>query len=443
VTPSGFLLVVAPGVALELRQHRIQVTSRGWVRFLETGSSEAGDALLRLAGGVTEGELVGAMRHGGVPAIAGIHFCLQCLRDWGVLQYRVPLGRSFAQVRPSRRNFRLQGVLPDQRLLWVLSRFACLRRAEGGLVLESPVAPASVLFEDPDEAAGVIRFGAPRRIEPEAFPLINLLVETKFLQPADETEGAALRTWEFHDLLFHTQTSADDSARARGRTERFRGELQGPPAARPVADGEVVALPRPEAEALWASDPPLARVSDLRKSVRTSGIDPITLTQLTEFLWRVARLPRPLPGAGGLNELEFYAAVNSCDGLERGLYYYSGAMHELGRIGPSAAFESLLLAARAALGTNAQTPQVIIVVTARFARMAWSYETIAYRNILLDAGIALHALYLAATAMNLAPCAIGWNDPVLFSAAAGADPVEESSVALFALSSAAPVAESP
>jgi SagB-type dehydrogenase family enzyme len=143
-----------------------------------------------------------------------------------------------------------------------------------------------------------------------------------------------------------------------------------------------------------------------------------------------------------LNELEFYTAVNSCDGLERGLYYYSGAAHELLRTGPSAAFESLLLAARASLGTNVQTPQVIIVVAARFARMAWSYEAIAYRNVLLDAGIALQAMYLAATAMNLAPCAIGWNDPVLFSAAAGADPLEESSVALFALSSAAQAAES-
>jgi SagB-type dehydrogenase family enzyme len=195
----------------------------------------------------------------------------------------------------------------------------------------------------------------------------------------------------------------------------------------------VIALSRPETEALWASDPPLTRVSDLRKSVRTPGIDPITLTQLAVFLWRVGRLPT----AGGLNELEFYAAVNSCDGLERGLYYYSGAPHELRRIGPSAAFESLLLAVRASLGTNAQAPQVVIVVAARFARMAWSYEAIAYRNVLLDAGIALHAMYLAATAMNLAPCAIGWNDPVLFAAAAGCDPLEESSVALFALSSRA------
>jgi SagB-type dehydrogenase family enzyme len=412
------------------------------VRFLETGSFEATEALLRLAVGVTEGELVGEVRHGGISSIAGIHFCLQCLRDWGVLQYRVPLGRSFAQVRPSRRNFRLQGVLPDQRLLWVLSRFACLRRAEGGLVLESPLAPASLLFEDPDEAAGVIRFGVPCRIEPEAFPLINLLVETKFLEPANDAEGAALRTWEFHDLLFHTQTSADDSARPRGRTERFRGELPESAAARHVATGEAVALSKPDSEALWASDPPLARVSDLRKSVRTPGADPITLPQLALFLWRVARLPRPLPGAGGLNELEFYTAVNSCDGLERGLYYYSGAAHELLRTGPSAAFESLLLAARASLGTNVQTPQVIIVVAARFARMAWSYEAIAYRNVLLDAGIALQAMYLAATAMNLAPCAIGWNDPVLFAAAAGADPLEESSVALFALSSAAQAAES-
>lgn len=43
-------------------------------------------------------------------------------------------------------------------------------------------------------------------------------------------------------------------------------------------------------------------------------------------------------------------------------------------------------------------------------------------------------MYLVATAMGLAPCALGNGDPALFAAASGIDALEETSVAEFALS---------
>ena len=61
----------------------------------------------------------------------------------------------------------------------------------------------------------------------------------------------------------------------------------------------------------------------------------------------------------------------------------------------------------------------MIVVASRFPRMASRYASIAYRNTLLDAGIAIEAMYLNATAMRLAPCALGINLPDLFARITG------------------------
>jgi hypothetical protein len=50
-------------------------------------------------------------------------------------------------------------------------------------------------------------------------------------------------------------------------------------------------------------------------------------------------------------------------------------------------------------------------------------------------------MYLLATAIGLGACAIGWNAPDLFARAAGLNPLEESSVAMLVLNSAAGVSE--
>jgi SagB-type dehydrogenase family enzyme len=68
--------------------------------------------------------------------------------------------------------------------------------------------------------------------------------------------------------------------------------------------------------------------------------------------------------------------------------------------------EELLSAARVAAGTDAPPP-VLITMTARFRRLSWRYEGLAYRLVLLNAGTLMQNLYLVSTAMRLAPCAIG------------------------------------
>jgi SagB-type dehydrogenase family enzyme len=74
-----------------------------------------------------------------------------------------------------------------------------------------------------------------------------------------------------------------------------------------------------------------------------------------------------------------------------------------------------------------------LAITARFQRVSWKYESIAYATILKDVGVLYQTMYLVATAMSLGPCAIGAGDSDLFQLILGSDYYEESSVGEFML----------
>jgi SagB-type dehydrogenase family enzyme len=219
-------------------------------------------------------------------------------------------------------------------------------------------------------------------------------------------------------------------------------------------------LCRPELERLECDDPPLARVQAQRRSIREyDATRPLTDRQLGEFLYRVARVSgyreeevstphgpvrqefaaRPYPAGGGLYELELYAAIQVCAPLAPGLYYYDPVRHGLIRVQertPEVA--ALLRDAAESTGTPEDTLQVLLILTARFPRVAWKYESIAYALTLKHVGVLYQTMYLTATAMGLAPCAIGGGDADLFARSAGTDYYAETSVGEFLLGSLRP-----
>jgi SagB-type dehydrogenase family enzyme len=84
--------------------------------------------------------------------------------------------------------------------------------------------------------------------------------------------------------------------------------------------------------------------------------------------------------------------------------------------------------------------QALLLITARMHRIAWKYASLAYALVLKHVGVLYQSLYLAATAMGLAPCAIGGGDSDLFAAVSGIDYYEEPLVGEFALGRAPAVA---
>jgi SagB-type dehydrogenase family enzyme len=353
----------------------------------------------------------------------------------------------------------------------VLSRFAYLRRVGRTAALESPLSHARVLLNDPRSAALIAALVIPRTREAaasaaSALPgeagavLLRLLDGAGMLQAfasdGTEAEPASLRTWEFHDLLFHTRSREGRTDALHGGTCRVLPEA---PSLEEHGAASQIPLPRPDLACRERDDPPLALVLRQRRSMREFGPRPIAINQLAELLYRVARVTdrrelelttprgpvhvvsaaRPYPSGGALYELEFYAAVHSCDGLQRGLYGYNGEAHALHRLATRAPdLEDLLVGAARSAAIDSESLQVLIILTARFARIAWKYESIAYSLILKHVGVVYQTMYLVATSLGLAACALGCGDSDAFSRAAGTDYYRETSVGEFLLGSRGP-----
>lgn len=354
---------------------------------------------------------------------------------------------------------------------YVLSRFAYARIEGGEMVLESPLAKARIILHDWRATALVHRLARPQRCEELQSPsvsdeatreLLALLLAARLAAEATAAGGCAadespaLRSWEFHDLLFHTRSRGGRHDQPSGGTYRFLGALEPPPAVVSTPSEQPVDLYRPDLQRLTEEDAPFARVQEARRSIRAYGARPLTAHQLGEFLYRVGRvddygedeLPtprgpvrlasaaRPYPAGGGLYELDLYVLVNRCDGVGAGLYRYDPerhCLHPLAAAGDD--LEALLADASLSTMIAREQLQVLIVVAARFQRVAWKYASIAYSLIMKDVGVLYQTMYLVATAMGLAPCAVGCGNADLFARVASTDYYAETSVGEFLLGS--------
>jgi SagB-type dehydrogenase family enzyme len=196
---------------------------------------------------------------------------------------------------------------------------------------------------------------------------------------------------------------------------------------------------------LKQSDLPFTKVLEERKSLRAHGDTTLTANQLGEFLYRAARVReiiptehgelcnRPYPAGGAMYELEIYAVVNRCEGLRAGLYHYQPDDHRLSKVAERTQQVERLLEAARHTAVQEHQPQVLFIITARFQRVTWKYQSMAYALILKHVGVLYQTMYLVGTAMGLATCALGGGDSDLFAAATGLDYYAESSVGEFIL----------
>jgi len=432
-------------------------------------------ALQRLAPpGMPEAKLAESVLEGDGPdALARWYYALQHLAQRGNLLVSAHAGKDrLATLVPTAPSFVFAGGTTVPERPCVLSRFAYLHRGDGEMVLESPRSFARVLLHDDRASALVHALARPTSADElggrvlglpgaAAGQLLGLFAAAGMVREVDqggtdEDTDPALRSWEFHDLLFHSRSREGRHDHPVGGTYRLAGTLDPPPAVKPVAAAETIELYRPDLAKLAREDPPFAEVQERRRSIREYADEPMTDRQLGELLYRVARVKdlgewevttpagpvrmqstsRPYPAGGGLYELEFYAVVSACRGLTPGLYHYDPLGHRLGRLaGPNADTETLLASAGSAAGVERERVQVLLILAARFPRLAWKYESLAYALTLKHVGVVYQTLYLAATAMGLAPCAVGGGDSDCFARAAGLDYYAETAVGEFLLGS--------
>jgi oxazoline/thiazoline dehydrogenase len=365
---------------------------------------------------------------------------------------------TLAILRPTSSYFSLVPGTLHGRSTYRLSRFAYTRVVEEGMLLESPLAHCTIelgsalcvrlLFElRKSQTAEQIEnlFGAKDRTA--ILHVLQLLNAGGFLTDTNRVrvDDSVLRQWDFHDLLFHAASRVGRHNRRVGATYRFKGELPAPPPAKQYPSTVQVRLPIPNLEWLWRFDVPLTAAIEARRSVRRRGLFPISLTELGHFLFRVGRIrasydingmictSRPYPGGGACHELEIYPVVDRCEGLPRCVYHYDAGANALTPVAPFSAVAEKILddAAGACAGTC--RPEVLLVLAARFQRLSWKYESIAYATILKDVGVLYQTMYLVAVSMGLAPCALGCGDSDAFCRLIGANYLEETSVGEFML----------
>ncbi|WP_061300070.1 SagB/ThcOx family dehydrogenase [Herbidospora cretacea] len=332
-----------------------------------------------------------------------------------------------------------------------LSRFALVRQDEGELVVESPLARHKVvLSEKAMPLIAALSRGVRVGEAPEA--LCHLVAARVARADDAEDTDPALRTWEFHNLYFHSRSRLGRHDGPNGATYRFRGELPPEPALKPLPEGPITELYRPSLTEAAAGDPAFTTVLESRRSVRQYADAPITVRQLGELLYRAARVRgeikaptegapyessnRVYPGGGACYELELYLTVDRCEGLDQGVYYYDPYGHRLVTL-PARQEDARAMLALAGMSTGGTAkPDVLITMTSRFSRMSWKYTSLPYAATLKNVGVLYQTFYLVATAMGMAPCGLGNGDSDLAARTFGLDWAAESSVGEFLIGGA-------
>jgi SagB-type dehydrogenase family enzyme len=367
-----------------------------------------------------------------------------------------------ASLVPVSSFFRLRPLSVEPELRYGLTRFALLRRSQEGWMLECPLAHAELRLTHPDALRLVTALGTPASLaelakraqvsQKAAEQLVVMLVGGGFAERVDpegllpEERNETLRQWDFHDLYFHSRARAGRHANPVGGNFRFLGQIPPQPAAKRMNGLAHVPLPAPNPSALLSKDVGLHAVMERRTSVRRYGTRQLDLQRLGEFLFRCARVKssqsdpflgeitrRPYPSGGASYELELYLTVEQCMGLEPGLYWYDPVEHGVVLLSrPNADTRTLLEDARQATAGLCR-PEVLITLAARFQRVSWKYAGLAYTTILKNTGALISTMYLVATAMELAPCAIGLGNSDVFARASGIDYLREGAVGEFAL----------
>lgn len=426
-------------------------------------------------GGATKEELFDlTLKQDGLMALSGLQQHLCFFEQSSLLHGAFSNGiDSFVTIAPNSPLYTYKSAEINPKQQYILSRFSCWHRVDQSFILESPLGHAYLILHHKAVMPLIHRLGSPGNCEELAEMqtdfsvadlqlMFSLFVNARVVSKVnadgvvEEEADNNLRQWEFHDLLFHARSRIGRTSTGYGGTYRFWGEIPPPPVVKPDMSVEVVELYQPDLTQTKQVDLSLTEVMESRRSLRHYDDNkPMTANQLGEFLYRVARVQeviaiertqnghteklelskRPYPSGGATYGLELYLTINNCIGIPRGFYHYDPLNHKLCKLSEWDAQVERLLKQGAPIPNSLPLPQVLITIAARFSRVFWKYEAMAYTLVMKECGILYQNMYLVATALGLAPCALGGGNADLFSQVARTDYYEETSVGEFALGS--------
>ena len=409
-------------------------------------------------------ELIGkAMSEEGFTGMGRLKYSLQFLEKNAMLDiYMTKNDEAFVSIHPFVAEFQYRENTINRDKKYVMSKFAYLRNENGKRILNSPLAYSKIIMHDVEGVDILFQMAEPCTIEQllekkgsltenELLLFLNFLNLSGVLQECDgegvpfEETDPALGQWQFHDLLFHANSRLGRHDDPYGGTFSSEGRFEPVAAIKPDTSEVKVALYKPDMDKLDGQDVPFSRVLETRRTIRMYGNEPITVEQLGEFLFRTYRITksveeagvswRPSPGGGAIHELEIYPLINKCKDLPNGMYHYNPLEHYLTMVNCESDKLQTLIDIGRVTGKLESEPQILFIIAARFQKIQYKYQSVAYSVILKDVGCLYQTMYLVASAMNLAPCALGGGHSDMFSTAAGLNYYEEASVGDFLLGS--------
>jgi SagB-type dehydrogenase family enzyme len=190
----------------------------------------------------------------------------------------------------------------------------------------------------------------------------------------------------------------------------------------------------------------LLEILEVRKSNRQYGNRYLKLDELSNFLYHSARVKkivkskngtltrRPYPSGGARYALEIYVANNRIREIKKGIHFYDPLHHQLNLISENSTYRRKFnIFTRDVSTAVSRDPDVVLIITAVFARTMWKYDKLSLSLILSDLGCLYQTMYLVATQMNLSPCPIGKTQEKLVKDWLSLNWFEESHIGTFLL----------
>ncbi|GAA1716169.1 SagB family peptide dehydrogenase [Propioniferax innocua] len=431
------------GMSAEAADTRLRLTHEGTTREVTVGMAVVAETLARLGEPCLSKDLLHSVvansGDAGLQAVAVFQVALRRLEMAGLLEHVVVLdGRVVARLGTD-------GGLPVQLTKapskgLKLARLAVLRVLDDGWVRAEGGRSHLVVHVHRDHVPALMDGFADDRDQLDAC-LADLLWSASLLDERDAEEAPESRMWSPAELWMHRQFHDGRGVAAYGGTypledvepepfDTFDGEL-----------GEEIPLPPVDLHVRGLSEMSLAEAIEQRRSVREFSAERApTLAMLSELLFRTMRargvrsgekgldvVDRPYPSGGAIHEINTYVVVTRCDELAPGLWRYQARKHALARVEASDDVVATI-AADAGRVAGGEPAPVTVLLTARFSRIMWKYQTVAYPLALKHVGVVTQNMYLVASAMGLGVCALGGGSGGLFNEATKIDPLIEGQV---------------
>lgn len=245
--------------------------------------------------------------------------------------------------------------------------------------------------------------------------------------------------WSSYELAMHLQAS-------RGKVRDPLPSWPAPRAHRDIASIQRLTLPSGSSQRCYLSNLSVSEALQRRTSIRHYAQDAITFEELGIFLATSARVfnfigserhqttHRPSASAGARHSLEIYALCRNVTGLSPAIYYYDPFTNELAALADwNAEYDQLLERLIYIPAMLSRPPDVAFYITSVVGRVFWKYEGNGLASIYRDMGCLLQTMYLVATDLTLAPCAVAAIDQPPLPAFIPANALAEIHVGSFAL----------